>query len=61
MSRSDGYHYGTTLTLRSMDVVVQPAVNWVNLNEQIKDTGLFLPLDPSPTVCHSEGIILLDA
>ncbi|KAH7140202.1 hypothetical protein B0J13DRAFT_504254 [Dactylonectria estremocensis] len=32
-----------------MDVVVQPGVNWVNLNEKIKDTGLFLPLDPSPT------------
>lgn len=32
-----------------MDVVVQPGVNWVNLNNEIKDTGLFLPLDPSPT------------
>ena len=32
-----------------MDVVVQPGVNWVALNEKIKDTGLFLPLDPSPT------------
>lgn len=32
-----------------MDVVVQPGVNWVNLNDKIKDTGLFLPLDPSPT------------
>ncbi|KAF7562909.1 hypothetical protein G7046_g1236 [Stylonectria norvegica] len=32
-----------------MDVVVQPGVNWVNLNNDIKDTGLFLPLDPSPT------------
>lgn len=55
MSRSNRYLYGITLTLKSMDVVVQPAVNWVNLNEQIKDTGLFLPLDPSPTVCFSEG------
>ncbi|SMY22831.1 unnamed protein product [Zymoseptoria tritici ST99CH_1A5] len=32
-----------------MDVVVQPGVNWVNLNNEIKDSGLFLPLDPSPT------------
>ncbi|CAM1508624.1 Fc.00g054720.m01.CDS01 [Cosmosporella sp. VM-42] len=32
-----------------MDVVVQPGVNWVNLNKEIKGTGLFLPLDPSPT------------
>ncbi|KAK7417845.1 hypothetical protein QQX98_004320 [Neonectria punicea] len=32
-----------------MDVVVQPGVNWVNLNDKIKETGLFLPLDPSPT------------
>ena len=32
-----------------MDVVVQPGVNWVNLNNEIKGSGLFLPLDPSPT------------
>lgn len=32
-----------------LDVVVQAGVNWANLNEQIKDSGLFLPLDPSPT------------
>ncbi|KAG5991698.1 hypothetical protein E4U54_003842 [Claviceps lovelessii] len=32
-----------------MDVVVQPGVNWVNLNNDIKSSGLFLPLDPSPT------------
>ena len=32
-----------------MDVVVQPGVNWVTLNNDIKDSGLFLPLDPSPT------------
>ncbi|CAG7919194.1 unnamed protein product [Penicillium olsonii] len=33
----------------NMDVVVQPGVNWVHLNENIKDSGLFLPMDPSPT------------
>ncbi|EME45304.1 hypothetical protein DOTSEDRAFT_71121 [Dothistroma septosporum NZE10] len=32
-----------------MDVVVQPGVNWVDLNNKIKHTGLFAPLDPSPT------------
>ncbi|GKT58209.1 D-lactate dehydrogenase [Colletotrichum tofieldiae] len=32
-----------------MDVVVQPGVNWVTLNKTIQDSGLFLPLDPSPT------------
>ena len=32
-----------------MDVVVQAGVNWTNLNEEIKESGLFLPLDPSPT------------
>lgn len=32
-----------------MDVVVQPGVNWMNLNNDIKTSGLFLPLDPSPT------------
>ncbi|TDZ65274.1 D-lactate dehydrogenase [Colletotrichum trifolii] len=32
-----------------MDVVVQPGVNWVTLNKEVADSGLFLPLDPSPT------------
>ncbi|KAE8354422.1 hypothetical protein BDV28DRAFT_85045 [Aspergillus coremiiformis] len=32
-----------------MDVVVQPGVNWVDLNNTLKSSGLFLPLDPSPT------------
>lgn len=39
-----------------MDVVVQPGVNWVDLNEQIKTSGLFLPLDPSPTA-HIGGMV----
>ncbi|KAJ6043344.1 hypothetical protein N7460_004699 [Penicillium canescens] len=32
-----------------MDVVVQPGVNWVDLNKSLEAEGLFLPLDPSPT------------
>ncbi|KAL2814867.1 hypothetical protein BDW59DRAFT_177802 [Aspergillus cavernicola] len=32
-----------------MDVVVQPGVNWVDLNNKIQKENLFLPLDPSPT------------
>ncbi|KAH6616192.1 hypothetical protein B0J18DRAFT_452043 [Chaetomium sp. MPI-SDFR-AT-0129] len=32
-----------------MDVVVQPGVNWMDLNRQIADSGLFAPMDPSPT------------
>ncbi|KAL9086948.1 MAG: hypothetical protein Q9159_003910 [Coniocarpon cinnabarinum] len=33
-----------------MDVVVQPSVPWMELNEQIKEHGLFFPVDPGPTV-----------
>jgi len=32
-----------------MDVVVQPSVQWMQLNDQIKDSGLFLPVDPGPS------------
>ncbi|SPO04326.1 probable proteins containing the FAD binding domain [Cephalotrichum gorgonifer] len=32
-----------------LDIVVQAGVNWTNLNEKIKVSGLFLPLDPGPT------------
>lgn len=34
----------------SMDVVVQPSVSWVDLNEKVKHTGLFFPIDPGPSV-----------
>jgi len=34
-----------------MDCEVQPGVNWVTLNQKLSEqgTGLFLPMDPSPT------------
>lgn len=32
-----------------MDVVVQPAVPWMELNEKIKNSGLFFPVDPGPS------------
>ena len=32
-----------------LDVVVQPSIGWMNLNEQIKDSGLFFPVDPGPS------------
>ena len=33
-----------------MDVVVQPSVPWMTLNEEIKGSGLFFPVDPGPSV-----------
>ncbi|KAL1883984.1 hypothetical protein Daus18300_000092 [Diaporthe australafricana] len=32
-----------------MDVTVQPGVNWMDLNMKIAESGLFFPMDPSPT------------
>ena len=32
-----------------LDVVVQPGIQWMALNDQIKDSGLFFPVDPGPT------------
>lgn len=32
-----------------MDVVVQPSIQWMELNEQIQDAGLFFPVDPGPS------------
>ncbi|RAL04381.1 FAD-binding oxidoreductase [Aspergillus ibericus CBS 121593] len=33
---------------RDLDVVVQPAVGWEELNEQLSQDGLFFPPDPGP-------------
>jgi D-lactate dehydrogenase (cytochrome) len=37
------------LHAEDMDVVVQPSVPWMQLNEQIKHCGLFFPVDPGPS------------
>ncbi|KAL4899440.1 hypothetical protein BDW74DRAFT_171490 [Aspergillus multicolor] len=31
-----------------MDIVVQPSVSWIDMNYEIKDSGLFFPVDPGP-------------
>ncbi|RDK41042.1 putative D-lactate protein [Aspergillus phoenicis ATCC 13157] len=31
-----------------MDIVVQPSVSWMDMNEKIQDSGLFFPVDPGP-------------
>ncbi|KAF2090060.1 D-lactate dehydrogenase mitochondrial precursor [Saccharata proteae CBS 121410] len=37
------------LHAEDMDVVVQPSVPWMELNERIEDSGLFFPVDPGPS------------
>ena len=32
-----------------MDVVVQPGIQWMALNDEIKASGLFFPVDPGPS------------
>ena len=32
-----------------MDIIVQPSVPWMKMNEQIESSGLFFPVDPGPT------------
>ncbi|XP_012699612.1 D-lactate dehydrogenase [cytochrome], mitochondrial [Setaria italica] len=37
-----------SLHIEDMDVVVEPGVGWIELNEYLKPYGLFFPLDPGP-------------
>lgn len=32
-----------------MDIVVQPSVSWMKMNDDIEKSGLFFPVDPSPS------------
>ncbi|KIX06480.1 uncharacterized protein Z518_04456 [Rhinocladiella mackenziei CBS 650.93] len=32
-----------------MDVVVQPSIQWMDLNDKLRSTGLFFPVDPGPS------------
>ncbi|KAE8354244.1 hypothetical protein BDV28DRAFT_131339 [Aspergillus coremiiformis] len=32
-----------------MDVVVQPSIQWMELNKKIRESGLFFPVDPGPS------------
>ncbi|XP_078430833.1 FAD-linked oxidases family protein isoform X2 [Wolffia australiana] len=36
------------LHVEDMDVVVEPGIGWIELNEYLKPYGLFFPLDPGP-------------
>ncbi|XP_017611240.1 D-lactate dehydrogenase [cytochrome], mitochondrial [Gossypium arboreum] len=36
------------LHIRDMDVVVEPGIGWMELNEYLEPYGLFFPLDPGP-------------
>lgn len=37
-----------SLHVEDMDVVVEPGVGWIELNQYLKPYGLFFPLDPGP-------------
>ncbi|RMD44004.1 hypothetical protein DV735_g1106, partial [Chaetothyriales sp. CBS 134920] len=47
----DFVNMGDIVELRpaDMDVTVQPSIGWMDLNDKIKDSGLFFPIDPGPT------------
>ncbi|CAE6079061.1 unnamed protein product [Arabidopsis arenosa] len=34
------------LHVEDMDVVVEPGIGWLELNEYLEEYGLFFPLDP---------------
>ncbi|KZV48985.1 FAD-linked oxidases family protein isoform 1 [Dorcoceras hygrometricum] len=37
-----------SLNVKDMDVVVEPGIGWMELNEYLESYGLFFPLDPGP-------------
>lgn len=45
-----------------LDIVVQPGVQWEDLNNKLKEHGLFFPMDPGPgyvnvSVCTVKTIL----
>jgi D-lactate dehydrogenase (cytochrome) len=44
-----------------MDIVVQPSVSWIEMNESIKESGFFFPIDPGPPVRVGAGVKLQQA
>ena len=43
-----------------LDVVVQPSIGWMKLNEEIKDSGLFFPVVSRPAgVRHIQDCLLI--
>ncbi|KAJ8460094.1 hypothetical protein OPV22_033020 [Ensete ventricosum] len=37
-----------SLNVEDLDIVVEPGIGWIELNEYLKPYGLFFPLDPGP-------------
>ncbi|KAL6647012.1 hypothetical protein ACP70R_014449 [Stipagrostis hirtigluma subsp. patula] len=44
-----------SLNVEDMDVVVEPGVGWIELNEYLKPYGLFFPLDPGKPLVSWPG------
>ncbi|KAK3124506.1 hypothetical protein QOZ80_7BG0587550 [Eleusine coracana subsp. coracana] len=44
-----------SLHVEDMDVVVEPGVGWIELNEYLKPHGLFFPLDPGKLLVSRPG------
>ncbi|KAF8714146.1 hypothetical protein HU200_028155 [Digitaria exilis] len=44
-----------SLHVEDMDVVVEPGVGWIELNEYLKPYGLFFPLDPGKVLVPCPG------
>ena len=47
------------LHLEDMDVIVEPGIGWIELNEYLKPYGLFFPLDPGNTSLSMRSHVFL--
>ncbi|OEL34408.1 D-lactate dehydrogenase [cytochrome], mitochondrial [Dichanthelium oligosanthes] len=50
-----------SLHVEDMDVVVEPGVGWIELNEYLKPYGLFFPLDPGKLASHNALLICVSS